>query len=157
MPRQMPPERAYTDAASWLTCLLFAGSLVTALLAGCRDRAPQRAEPTGASAVLVGTVTLVSAVPDPARVPYKDCVTFITYRIEAGESGSVPSGDKLLAVFWGMRDRKLQPAARFALGQRHRLTVRPFSDLPELARVMQADDTEEYELTPYWVVRHDSL
>ena len=107
------------------------------------------------AAVLVGTVTLVSTVPDPRRVAYKECLTFITYRIETVEGGSLPD-KKLLAVFWGMRDRKLQPAARFRPGQRHRLTVRPFADMPKLARVMQADDTEEFELTPYWVIRHES-
>ena len=108
-----------------------------------------------ADAVLVGTVILASAVPDPKRVSYKDCVTFVTYRVDAVESGSVP-GKKLLAVCWGMRDRKLQPAALFRPGQRHRLTVRPFADMPELARVMQADDTEEFDLTPCWVVRHET-
>ncbi len=106
--------------------------------------------------MVVGTVALVSAVPDPARVPYKDCVTFVMYRIETVEAGALP-GEKLQAVFWGMRDRKLQPAARFERGQRHRLTVRPFAEMTELARVMQADDTEEFELTPYWVMKHETL
>jgi len=83
-------------------------------------------------------------------VPYADCVTFIKYRVESVESGQYDA-DELLAVFWGMRDAELQPAARFAAGQRHTLTIQPFSECSDLARVMRADDTNEYALTPYWV------
>ena len=57
-------------------------------------------------------------------------------------------------MFWGMRDGKLQPAARFTAGQRQRLTIQPFAERKDLARVMQADDTNDYTLTPYWVVNY---
>jgi hypothetical protein len=103
--------------------------------------------------VVVGRIEIASHVPDPSSVPYRDCVTFIKYSVEAVESGEY-DGAKLLAVFWGMRDAVLQPAARFAVGQRHRLTLQPFSEQKDLQRVMQADDTDEYTLTPYWVVSY---
>ncbi len=116
-------------------------------------------EPTEAPAeapghpAVIGRIEIVSHVPDPSSVPYRNCVTFIKYSVEAVESGEY-AGAELLAVFWGMRDAVLQPAARFAVGQRHRLTLQPFSEQKELQRAMQADDTDEYTLTPYWVVSY---
>lgn len=103
--------------------------------------------------MVVGKITAVSNVPDPSTVPYKDCVTFIKYDVQSVESGDY-DGDELLAVFWGMRDAKLQPAAKFSAGDRHRLTIQPFSERQDLARVMQADDTNEFSLTPYWVISY---
>lgn len=103
--------------------------------------------------VVVGTIEVVSKIPDPSTLPYDTCVTFIKYKVNKVVSGSY-DGDSLLAVFWGLREGKLQPAARFRVGQTHRLTIEPFSEHEELARVMQADDTNEYSLTPYWVVSY---
>jgi hypothetical protein len=108
-------------------------------------------EPQGTT--VVGTIKLVSNVPDPSTVTYKDCVTFIKYQVEDVESGDY-DGQELIAVFWGMRESKLQPAAKFSPGQRHRLRIQPLSERPDLQRVMQADDTNDYSLTPYWVVRY---
>jgi len=142
-----------------LLCLL-----LPCLLAGCGRRsgesAPVAEDATGAPAakqpgdiVVIGKIVVVSNVPDPSTVPYKDCVTFIKYQVVSVESGDY-QGKELLAVFWGMRDAKLQPAARFSAGDRHRLTIQPFAEREDLARTMQADDTNEYSLTPYWVIRY---
>ena len=114
--------------------------------------APTEPEEPGRTA-LVGEITLASHVPDPSTVPYKDCVTFVKYRVDSLEAGEY-QGEQLLAVFWGMKDARLQPAARFSAGQKHRLTIEPFAERNELARVMQADDTNEYTLTPYWVTEY---
>lgn len=103
--------------------------------------------------VVVGTIEVVSKIPDPSTLPYDTCVTFIKYKVDKVVSGTY-DGDSLLAVFWGLRKGKLQPAASFRVGQRHRLTIEAFSEHEELARVMQADDTNEYSLTPYWVVSY---
>lgn len=112
--------------------------------------APQ-AEPEGT--VVLGAITVVSHVPQPSEVPYSDCLTMIKYKVERVESGDY-SGGELLAAFWGMRNARLEPPARFRVGQRHRLIIEPLSKHPELSRVMQADDTNEYTLTPYWVIRY---
>lgn len=108
------------------------------------------AEPQGT--VVLATITTVSNVPDPSEVPYDTCVTFIKYRVKSVVSGKY-DGDELLAVHWGMKDGKLKPAARFTVGQTQRLTIEPFSEHAELARVMQADDTNDYSSTPYWVTK----
>ena len=111
---------------------------------------PTPAQPQGT--VVLATITTVSNVPDPSEVPYDTCVTFIKYRVKSVVNGKY-DGDELLAVHWGMKDGKLKPAARFTVGQTQRLTIEPFAERAELARVMQADDTNEYGLTPYWVTK----
>ena len=105
--------------------------------------------------VVIGTITIASNVPDPSTVPYKDCVTYIKYKVESVESGDY-GGAELLAVLWGMKDGKLKPAAGFSAGQKHRLTIDPFSNYPELGRLQMADDTNEFSLTPYWVKSYSS-
>ncbi len=115
--------------------------------------APAKPAVEAAATEVIGTIEVVSNVPDPSSVPYDTCVTFIKYKVSRVVGGSYDGGE-LLAVFWGMKDGKLQPAARFAEGQSHRLRIEPFSEQEDLARVMQADDTNEYSLTPYWVVSY---
>lgn len=126
------------------------GPSATPATATAAPAAPQ-AEPQGT--VVLGAITVVSHVPQPSEVPYSDCLTMIKYKVERVESGDY-SGGELLAAFWGMRDAKLESAARFRVGQRHRLIIEPLAKHPELSRVMQADDTNEYTLTPYWVIRY---
>lgn len=108
---------------------------------------PKRADGNGL--VVVGTVELVSHVPKPGEAPYTECLTYLKYKVDTVELGQY--GDKeILVAFWGMRGNKLEPAASFKKGEKHRLRVSPFADHPDLSRVMAADDTEEYELTAYW-------
>lgn len=103
--------------------------------------------------MVVGKITIVSNVPQPSEVPYSDCLTLIKYSVERVESGQY-SENELVAAFWGMREAKLEPPARFRVGQRHRLVIEPLSNHPELSRVMQADDTNDYTLPPQWVVSY---
>lgn len=123
---------------------------------GPTQSAPEvSAEKPGETTVLA-RIEVVSHVPDPSEVPYTDCVTFIKYKVESVESGEY-NGNELLGVHWGMKDSKLQPAAKLSVGQRQRLTIRPFSERKDLTRVMQADDTDEYSLTPYWVTKASGM
>jgi len=114
---------------------------------------PKPEKPEGT--VVIGTVTVVSAVPDPATVPYKECVTFVKYKVDSVESGDY-DGSEVLAVLWGMKEGKLKDAASFSPGQKHRLKIQPFSERKDLARIMQADDTNDYSSTPQWVVSYSS-
>lgn len=113
---------------------------------GALERPPAESD---APLVVEAEVLLASAVPDPAAVPYSECLTYIQYRVLSVEKGEYGEPE-LLAVHWGMRDGVLLPAARYRPGERHRLELEPFAEHPDLARVMQADDTGEYELTPYF-------
>jgi len=118
--------------------------------------APAQPEPAAdEGTVVIGQITLVSHVPQPSEVPYKDCLTMIKYTVEGVESGSYAE-DELLAAFWGMKAAELQPAAKFQVGQRHRLVIEPLAEHPDLLRAMQADDTNEYSLSPQWVVSYSA-
>lgn len=100
--------------------------------------------------IVQGEIVVASHVPEPGTVPYTECLTFIKYKVLAVEKGDYPHPE-ILTVQWGMKDNQLTPAARYKVGETHRLLLEPFDKHPELSRVMQADDTNEYELTPYWV------
>ncbi len=113
------------------------------------DVEAQRAAPLLA---VVAEVTTVSLVPNPSQVAYSECVTYIKYRVIAVEQGKYEA-EELLAVFWGMRDSKLLPAARFQIGEKHRLSLDLFENHEELSHIMQADDTDDYEHTPFWVLQ----
>ena len=122
--------------------------------------APPQPQPAASPAAeegtaVVGRISVVSRVPQPAEVPYRDCLTMIKYTVESVASGSY-EGDELLAAFWGMRDAELQPAAKFQVGQRHRLVIEPLAEHADLLRAMQADDTNEYSLAPQWVVKYSA-
>ncbi|MBD3180688.1 hypothetical protein GF312_00245 [Candidatus Poribacteria bacterium] len=108
------------------------------------------------STVVKAEVLIVSNVPDPNQVAYSECLTYIKYRVILVEQGSY-NGEELLAVFWGMKSSKLMPPASFKVGQRHRLVIEPFDEHPELSHIMQADDTEDYENIPMWVVEYSSI
>jgi alginate O-acetyltransferase complex protein AlgJ len=103
------------------------------------------------SLVVIAEVAKVSLVPDPSQVAYTECVTYIKYRVMAVEQGQYQD-EVLIAVFWGMKDSKLMPAARFQIGEKHRLSLDLFEDHEELSHIMQADDTDDYEHTPFWVL-----
>ena len=106
--------------------------------------------------IITGEVTVVSIVPEPNQVAYSECVTYIKYSVVSVDQGEYEDKE-VLAVFWGMRDSKLMPAARFKPGEKHRLKLEPFEKHPELKHVMQADNTDEYELTPLWVLEMSQL
>jgi hypothetical protein len=108
--------------------------------------------PGPAPLVVTGQILKASNVPEPGTAPYTECLTYLKYKVLSVESGEYKPTE-LLAVYWGMRKNKLMPAARFSVGQTHKMTLEPFSKHPELQRVMAADETEEYGLEPYWVVK----
>jgi len=101
--------------------------------------------------VVIGEVLLVSNVPDPSQVAYSDCLTYIKYRIISVEQGEYKDNE-IIAVFWGMKKSKLMPAAKFQIGEKHKLILDPLNKHQELSHFMQADDTNDYERTPYWVI-----
>jgi hypothetical protein len=151
----------YRSFLAMLSLLLTAGAVL-----GC-GRGSTGSEPGGgpiesasgpppatgsAPLVVQGEVVAVSKVPEPGQAPYKECLTFTKYRVVSVERGEYGKPE-LLAVHWGMKENRLTPAARYRTGDRHRLELEPFSKRPELARVMQADDTGAFDLTPYYVIR----
>ena len=113
-------------------------------------------KPKEKNLVVMGEVILVSNVPDPSQVAYSDCLTYIKYRIILVEQGEYKDNE-IIVVFWGMKKSKLMPAARFQLGEKHRLILEPFDKHKELSHFMQADDTNDYEHPPYWMLEMQRL
>ncbi len=97
--------------------------------------------------VVRAEVVSTSKVPDPKSVPYKESLIFTKYKIISVQSGKYKEKEILVAQ-WGMRDKKLQSAARNRVGQVQTLTLEPLSG--ELDRVIRNDDTDAFELQPYF-------
>ena len=136
-------------------------ALSVLLLAGC---GPHPAPPTPAVSgsrgtaplVVTGEVVKVSHPPVPGSAPYPDAVTFTEYKVLSVERGDYKA-PKLLAVQWVMRGKALTQAAHLKVGDRQRLELEPFGAHKDLQRVMQVDDTDEYDLPPQWVTRASPL
>ena len=127
------------------------------LLAGCGTHpappAPSVSGPgTAAPLVVTGEVVKASRPPVPGSAPYPDAVTFTVYKVLSVERGDYKS-PKMLAVQWVMRGKALTQAAHLKAGDRERLEIEPFAAHKDLQRVMQVDDTDEYDLPPQWVTR----
>ena len=116
---------------------------------------PEIEEPKEKHLTVIGEVILVSNVPDPNQVAYSECLTYIKYRVISVENGKYDDKE-LIAVFWGMKESKLMPAAKFQIGEKHRLVLDPLDKYGDLLHIMQADDTDDYEHTPYWVLEMSS-
>ncbi len=117
------------------------------------DRPKATTEPVRPGPVLLdGTVEAVSRVPTPFTVPYKDCLTYIKVRVVQVVEGNY-ADNYLIAVFWGMRDNVLLPAAQYAPGQRLRLKVVPLRQAPlNLQNVRSVDDLDDLERRPHFVL-----
>jgi hypothetical protein len=91
-----------------------------------------------------------SALPDPAKNPYGDCLVILKGAVERVESGPALPGDLLLAL-WGFRDRTVQPAAAFRPGLRIRVRLKRWAEVPkEIESLQQMDDVGEYSLPLYF-------
>ena len=121
--------------------------------AEARAAAGADSQTTAAPIVLLAGVLEVSRVPAPGTAPYRDCLTFIKVKVERIESGSY-ARDEMIVAFPAMKDDQWLPAARYAPGDRLRLTVIPFSQAPREIRSMQrADDTEDLTLRPHFAIQ----
>ena len=75
-----------------------------------------------------GVATAVARVPKPGSVPYKDCVVAIHLTEVQPVQGSL-SAAEILVFTWGMRDNKLQEAARFKPGDVLTLSLVPWAEV----------------------------
>lgn len=99
--------------------------------------------------VVRAEVVATSKVPDPKSVPYKESLVFTKYKIISVQSGQYKEKEILVAQ-WGMKDKKLLAPARNRVGQVQTLSLEPLSNRSELESVMRNDDTNEFELNPYF-------
>jgi alginate O-acetyltransferase complex protein AlgJ len=97
------------------------------------------------------TVDATSRVPRPHEVAYKDCLTFVRVRVDRVVEGTCRH-EQVLAVFWGMKDQRLLPAAGHAPGDRFRLRLVQFAKASAgLGAVSTADDLHDFTHPTYFV------
>ena len=96
-------------------------------------------------------VISTSKVPDPSTVAYSDSLVFSKYRVISVEKGAYEPQEILVAQ-WGMKGKKLTPAARLRAGDGARLQLVPLDEMPKLDRIMRNDDTGDYDSTPYFAL-----
>jgi hypothetical protein len=110
-------------------------------------------KPVSEPLVVIGRILQTSRVPAPGSAPYRDCLTFIKVQVEKVESGAYRA-DEMLVVFLAMKDNQWLPAATYNVGDRLRMQVIPFSSAdPDIRSLRRADDTEDYTLRPFFVVK----
>jgi hypothetical protein len=135
-----PPSRA--ASLSRRSPLVFA-----LLVLGCRRAAPP---PATGDTVAVLRIAKTSALPDPKKNPYGDCLIIAKASVERVESGRPAAGTVLVAL-WGFRDRTVQPAAAFLPEMRIRARLIPWAEVSkDIERLQQVDDVGEYALPLYF-------
>ncbi len=146
-----PPD-SRTESTVWQRVHLPATGAeprITAPPKGHESRPEARTTAQG-ELIIEGRVELTSAYLPPEEAPYRDCLGVMIYKIEKIQSGSF-SDETIPVVHWIFKDEKLLPPARFAPGQRHTLTLRPFSQKPsDIQNIQRVDDSGD--LRPLWWV-----
>ena len=122
--------------------------------------AKPRPKPTAVAAaqmapklIVRAQVVSTSKVPDPGTVAYSDSLVFSKYRVLSVEKGAYEPKEILVAQ-WGMKGKKLTPAARLRAGDSARLQLVPLDDIAKLERIMRNDDTGDYDSTPYFALEN---
>jgi hypothetical protein len=82
---------------------------------------------TGTAIIVEGTVAAISDLPDPRTASYKDFIAGM--HLVDLESDHALDGDQALVFTWVMRDRQFVTGARYQVGQRLRLELRPWADM----------------------------
>jgi len=121
-------------------------------LAGLYGLPEHTSLPISETVEVVGRIEAVSRVPSAAQIaPYRDVLTYVRYRVEKVVSGDY-TYDRMVVVYWGMKNARRTDAARWRSGVRHRLKVDRFHAHPELEKVTQASDANDPGLVPYWAI-----
>ena len=105
---------------------------------------------SGNSLVVKAEVVATSRMPQPQKVTYKDALLFTKYKVLSVENGQYQEKEIVVAE-WAMKDKKLIPSAQKRVGQVETLTLEPLAKRKELESVMRSDDTDAYDLEPYFV------
>jgi alginate O-acetyltransferase complex protein AlgJ len=116
--------------------------------------APRPPSPTPSETPLLieATVQVVSRVPQPHTVPYKDCLTYLKVHVERVLEGTY-ADEQMIVVMWGMKNNVLLPAAGYGPGKHLRLHLVPLRQTSaDLQNARSVDDLDDYEHRPYLVV-----
>ena len=111
---------------------------------------PRLSQGIGAKLIVRAEIVRASKVPDPRKVAYKESIVFLKYKVLEIKGGKY-DGKEILVAHWGMKNKKLQPAASFRVGDVQTLALDDLGDHAELDSIMRNDDINDFELEPYWV------
>ena len=101
--------------------------------------------------VLRGWIVQMSRAIQPGTAPYEDALIYGKVKVEQVVSGSYGKPEAIV-VFLAMRKRVLLPGAGHKVGDTLQLRLVRLKSAPEEIRSMQrSDDTEDFDLTPYFV------
>ncbi len=104
---------------------------------------------SGNNLVVKAEVVSTSRMPQPQKVTYKDALIFTKYKVLSVENGQYKEKEILVAQ-WAMKDKKILPSAQKRAGQVETLSLEPLAKRKQLESVMRSDDTEAYDLEPYF-------
>jgi alginate O-acetyltransferase complex protein AlgJ len=119
------------------------------------DKSPADAPSPSAGAALVrATVRVAAGAPQPGSVPYRDAVTGVHMDSVEGLEGTFPDSE-IVVYLWGLRDDRLQKAAKFAPNQKVTLRLVPWESVRakyERFNRIELDDPDFRlaELPIYW-------
>ena len=104
---------------------------------------------SGNNLVVKAEVVSTSRMPQPQKVTYKDALIFTKYKVLSVENGQYKEKEILVAQ-WAMKDKKVLPSAQKRVGQVETLSLEPLAKRKQLESIMRSDDTEAYDLEPYF-------
>jgi len=107
--------------------------------------------PRGSAIVVEGTVAALADVPNPRTAPYADFI--VGMHLVDLASDQVLDGDQAMVFAWAMRNRRLTTGARYQVGQRLRLELKPWADVTrELGTVTRGElfENDLFLQTPCW-------
>lgn len=97
------------------------------------------------------TVVQMSRALNPGTAPYEDALMYGKVKIDSVEAGNYGKKEAIV-VFVAMRKRVLVAGAGHKVGESLRLRLVRLKSAPEEIRTMQrSDDTEDFDLVPYFV------
>jgi alginate O-acetyltransferase complex protein AlgJ len=106
----------------------------------------------GETVIVTGTIREIAPVPRPETVPYDDHIT-AAHLVDLASDRPGVDGAQALVYLWGMRDRVLQEASRFRVGDRITVRLRPWSDVAAqydgVSRTELENEAVQFE-TPTW-------
>ena len=98
-----------------------------------------------------GRIVQMSRAIQPGTAPYEDALIYGKLKVEKVEAGSYGKPEAIV-VFLAMRKRVLLPGAGHKVGDVVQLRLVRLKSAAEAIRSMQrSDDTEDFDLTPYFV------
>ncbi len=102
--------------------------------------------------ILEGRIVNSSALPLPEKSDYPDCNYTAMFQVEniLSQDSSIP--EKIVLVIPGFRKRKLLTDSIYPSGQRLKVTIELFDDIPEtLRQIQQADQINSLECDYYYL------